>query len=469
MIRNNLISTEFPNRIAIIKESGETVTYASLLSEIGEISKRLCPNKVIFIVGNNDYTALLYYLAAFENHTVPLLLSSELSQEALSDLIERYSPSYLLIDSKESAFTGFDIVTENEGYTLYQSLLNQHAEISLELGFLATTSGSTGAPKLVRYSRENILHNTHSISDYLGIQPDDRAIAHLPIHYSFGFSIINSHLYSGASFLLTSKSIFDKEFWSDINTHKVTSFSGVPFHFESLLRMRFNTLSLPSLKHMTQAGGRLAPEKMKLVVEACQEMGICFWTMYGQTEASPRISYLRPDKTLDKLGSIGQAVPNGKLWIRGEDGEDISSSSKVGELIYEGGNVCLGYAENASDFNLGDDNHGVLATGDLAYSDDEGFFFLQGRKSRFVKVYGKRISLEHIEELLHKRGYECIAGGRDDKLIVGIITDQEIDTKQIRKQIAELASINFVAVQVKQFPEMPRFENGKINYQCLIN
>lgn len=469
MRRKNLISTDFPDNIAVITERGEEVTYSSLHEQISHITGEIKSGEVIFLIIENDFTSLLYYLASFECGAIPLLLSSDTAREQLDYLVARYEPTYIFKKVPDHAPDGFTLNHETEGYGLFKNKGKRSYKINPNLAFLATTSGSTGSPKLVRYSRDNIISNTESIVEYLGISESECAIAHLPIHYSFGFSIINSHLYAGASVYLTRKSMMEKGFWDDMKKYDITSFSGVPFHFESLLRLKFESLSLPSLKTMTQAGGKLTPQKMEKVVERCETLGIQFWTMYGQTEASPRISYLPPEQTLNKLGGIGYPVPGGQLWVRGDDGEDISYSSRTGELVYEGDNVCLGYATQTEDFQLGDENHGVLSTGDLAYSDSDGCFFLQGRINRFIKIFGNRISLDHVEELMHKKGYECLAGGMDDQLVIGLVSKVELDISQLRKEIANLIGINFTAVKIKQFPNIPRFESGKVNYQCLTS
>ncbi|WP_462163500.1 AMP-binding protein [Pseudoalteromonas xiamenensis] len=466
-MNQSLICERFPNRVAVILENGLEITYQQLGDEIQSVAKYLSPRSVIFIQGENHYQSLLYYLAALESDVVPLMLSQELSELRLQELIDTYQPKYVVRLAAQK-LGGFAEVVRQHDYVLLESTRPQNHAIFPELSFLATTSGTTGSPKLVRYTRKNLLTNAADIASYLRLNENERAILHLPMHYSFGLSIINSHLYMGASIVLTRKTVMQKEFWDEMRRHRITSFSGVPFHYETLVRLKLAELALPDLKTFTLAGGRLSESKMALFAKQCIDLGIEFWPMYGQTEASPRISYLEPDFVMAKLGSIGKAVPSGKLWIRSESGQDITATGAIGELVYEGENVCLGYAQTLADLSLGDEKGGVLFTGDLATADEEGFFYLQGRIKRFIKVFGKRVSLDHVEQILVGMGLQVLVGGADDKLVVGVVDDGQLDIIALRKQIAELVHVNFTAIIIKPFSEFPRLENGKVNYQCLL-
>jgi len=466
----HFINKNYPERTALITEQGQSISYAKLLIDIEKVSQQLIDGSIIFILGKNDYTTLIFYLASLESKTVPLLLSPELSDEQLQVFINKYQPKLILTNLPiEKSLDHFKQVSKHNLYSLFKNPNTLLPKLHNDLALLMTTSGSTGSPKLVRLSMNNLIANAASISEYLSITPEDRAIAHLPISYSYGLSIINSHLYAGASFYLTSSSLMEKTFWQEMKAFKITSFSGVPFHYETLLRLRFENMDLDNLKTMTQAGGKLAANKMEKVLAACQTKNIKFWAMYGQTEASPRISYLPTEDTSRKIGSIGKAIPHGHLWIKNEQGKDITSSGETGELVFEGENVCLGYAQSAEDLTLGDDNNGVLNTGDIACADKEGYFYIKGRIKRFLKIYGNRISLDQVESLLSKRGYESVAHGRDDKLTIQVVANIEFDTNAFRREIANLIKVNFVAITVKTITEIPRLENGKVDYKCLTS
>ncbi|MQX38207.1 AMP-binding protein [Roseospira navarrensis] len=463
-----LVTDRDPSAVAVIAEDGAAVTYADLLEAVDRMAATLPAGAVLLLLGRNDLASLTAYLAAMQAGAVPLILGADTRPDHVRGLMETFSPHLVFADPQTAAaLDGLEAVKDQDAYALYRNTASIEPATHPDLAFLATTSGSTGSPKLVRLSRANLLANAASIVEYLEIGPADRAAASLPLGYSYGLSIVNSHLFAGGSIVLSDRSLMEQAFWAHMRAAEITSFAGVPYHYEMLLRLRLERLKLPTLAKMTQAGGRLAPPLIEKVHAACQGLGIRFWTMYGQTEASPRISYLPPEDTLRKLGSIGHAIPGGRLWIRDEAGADISATGAVGELVYEGPNVCLGYAERAADLAHGDDNHGVLYTGDLARCDAEGYVFLEGRLKRFLKIYGNRISLDRIERRLAEQGLEGAAQGRDDHLVVLAVATPALDTEALRLDVAAFAGINAAAVTVRTIPELPRLPTGKVDYPCL--
>ena len=336
------------------------------------------------------------------------------------------------------------------------------------LALLLTTSGSTGSPKLVKISNKNLVSNAISISKYLDISENDRAITSLPFNYSYGLSVINSHLYSGGSIVLTNKSIMEGGFWDAVRNNSVTSFSGVPYSYEILLKLKIEKLDAPSIKKMTQAGGKLDSEKIEKIYTACRDNSIKFYTMYGQTEATARISYLPTEDTLRKPNSIGIAIPDGQLWLENKNGDIVKKAGVIGELVYQGANVSMGYAKNINDLTSGDVNCGVLKTGDLASFDEEGYFYIEGRKNRFIKVYGIRVSLDSLEKMVSKMGYTCAATGVDNKLLLYVVANlSDLSSEQLRMDIAGVLRINIIAIYINLVKELPRLETGKVDYNLL--
>ena len=471
-MRHGLINVEDLNATALILEDGLSITYSKLLKDISGTADYLPSPGVIYIIGKNDYPSILLYLTALQTSAVPLFINRGAKPAYLADLIRRFSPTYVLAENATMEAIGeaashYVYKSNSAPYTLFTNANQARPALHPDLAFLALTSGSTGSSKLVRITHRNLVSNARAIADYLELGPADRAISSLPLSYSYGLSVLNSHLFAGATVVLTDKSMMEKEFWDLIRTHSATSLAGVPYHYDMLLRLRFERLNAPSLRKMTQAGGRLAPEKIVKVHEACATLGIRFWTMYGQTEASPRISYVPSDHTIEKLGSIGRAIPGGHLWVCDDTGADVSESGACGELVYEGPNVCMGYAETADDLAKEDENAGVLHTGDLAHADADGYFFIDGRLKRFLKVFGNRISLDQIERTLSADGFECIASGDDDMLIVHVVGAEDTDTMVLRRQVASAAGINASAVTVNVIDQIPRLPTGKVDYQCL--
>jgi acyl-CoA synthetase (AMP-forming)/AMP-acid ligase II len=223
-------------------------------------------------------------------------------------------------------------------------------------------------------------------------------------------------------------------------------------------------MNLPSLRYLTQAGGKLSPELSAEFAEICARKGMKFIVMYGQTEATARMSYLPWEFARSKAGSIGMAIPGGAFSLRGDDGEDIKTPMAVGELIYSGENVTHGYAGNRFDLARGDDRGGVLETGDMAYFDEDGFYFIAGRKKRFLKIFGNRVNLDETEALIKSGGFDCACGGVDDNLKIYVTSD---DINGVRKFLLDKTYINSAGFSVVHIREIPKNPSGKVLYREL--
>lgn len=437
------------DKIAFVNHS-RTVTYREL-EELIQLKSKILPQhrSLIFLQMSNDIEAIVWYLACLKyNHPV-LLLDSELSRDLFQILITSYKPNYIIENNQ--------LVSNNP------SKIDLHTDLAL----LLSTSGSTGSPKLVRLSKENLLANTKSIVSYLNLDSSEVAITSMPLHYSYGLSVLNTHLFVGAKLVITNSSLVSREFWQLVNTFKVTSLSGVPYIWQMLRKMRYERFDTSSIKYITQAGGRLDSETLKYYQQKTSELNQQFFVMYGQTEATARISYLPPDLLESKMGSIGIAIPFGKLWIKTSDGSLTDAPFQSGELVYEGPNVMLGYGESLSDLALGDVNQGLLATGDLGYQDSDGIFFITGRAKRFIKVFGLRISLDAIDELLASKGLSTVSSGRDDKLVIFSEPTIVMSSSEIVQFISSTLKINVNAISVYFVMTLPRTSNGKIDGQAL--
>jgi acyl-coenzyme A synthetase/AMP-(fatty) acid ligase len=461
-----LINNSQPEKTAIVCDNGDTISYGKLKKLINSFSIYFKERSIVFLIGSNNVSSLVCYFAALESGVVPLLLSENINDEQLNDLIDIYSPKYIF-SKKTFSNSIYSLRAKVEEGHLF--LRNKALDISIhkDLALLLTTSGSTGSPKLVKLTKENIKSNAESISEYLKIGYDDRAITSLPFNYSYGLSVINSHLFSGGSIVLSNSSMMEEKFWKSINDYSVTSIAGVPYNYEMMLRLGIDNLDIPTIKKMTQAGGKLDYQKAKKVNDFLQLKGIDFYTMYGQTEATARISYLPCGNIDKKPNSIGIPIPGGRLWLENEEGLKISNSKIVGEMIYEGLNVSMGYAESKEDLSIGDVNKGILRTGDLAYYDEDGYYFIEGRNNRFVKVFGNRISLDSLEKLITIKGFDSVATGVDDKMVIYVIEVPNLSVADLRKEISESIGINMVAIKVIPLGDFPRLDSGKINYKAL--
>lgn len=458
-------------RVALVDDQRK-VTYGELAGICDGIGGRLDGRSLVFCLCTNSVGSIAGYLAFTEGGQVPLLLDARISAGLLRDLIEAYRPSWLWapvtnLDKLAEVIGERRPAYESEGYGLFSLDEKSPFPMSDELCLLISTSGSTGSPKLVRQSYGNIRSNTESIIEYLGITSDERAITSLPMNYVYGLSVINTHIYSGATLVLTSLNPYAKKFWELVNRERVTSFAGVPFTYEMIDKLRILKLDLPTLKTLTQAGGKLSPELHRKFATWASENGRSFVVMYGASEATARMGYLPPERSLEKEGSMGVAIPGGRFELIGQEGEIIDEAGQVGELVYYGDNVTLGYAVRGDDLAKPDENKGRLITGDMARRDEDGFYYIVGRKKRFLKILGKRVNLDDVERLLkrHFDTAEIACSGKDDELWIFVV-DEGLKAEVVEYVFAEM-DINRKLQKVQVIPAIPRNASQKVLYSQL--
>lgn len=461
---------KYSNNIALLDEYGTSLTYKELGQEARELWNAVKTRCLAFILCENCIGSVLGYVTFLNRGVVPVLLSAQMEKELLENLLSAYCPSYLWVPSELESQIG-DTANINKVYSAYgYSLLKTGYEKSYglynDLALLLTTSGSTGSPKFVRQSYENIRANTDSIVEYLNLDSSERPITTLPMNYTYGLSIINTHLLVGATILLTDKGLMQKEFWSFFKNNCATSIAGVPYTYEMLDKLRFYRMDLPSLRTMTQAGGKLTPELHEKFASYAAEKGKNFVVMYGQCEATARMGYLPADKAVEKKGSMGIAIPGGKLKLLDADGSEVSTPHFTGELVYEGANVTLGYAEKGDDLILGDERHGVLHTGDMAQFDEDGYFYIVGRRKRFLKIYGNRVNLDEIDRLIKgKFSIDVASAGVDDHMYI-FLTDQS-RSEAVKDFIISKTKLNPAAFKTFIIDEIPKNDAGKTLYKEL--
>ena len=454
------------HNVAVVDDRGTSLTYAELRHEGRMLCQQADGRCLVFCLCQNTLGSFLGYTAFVNGGVVPAMLPADLDPTLLRALYEAYKPKYIW------APRGFELEDsccryERFGYRLLQTPFGDITRLAPDLALLLTTSGSTGSPKFVRQSYANIRANTDSIVEYLALTASEKPITTLPMNYTYGLSILNTHLDVGATILLTDRGVAQKEFWTFFREQGATSFGGVPYTYEMLDRMRFTRMDLPTLTTMTQAGGKLLPELHKKYAEWCQKTGRQFIVMYGQCEATARMAYLPWEKSLEKVGAMGIPIPGGSFELLDVDGGVITAPHVTGELRYRGRNVTLGYAETGADLTRGDDFGGVLETGDMAQVDEDGFYTIVGRKKRFLKLFGNRVTLDEVERML-KAAYpdtDVACAGRDDRLTL-FATDASL-LPAMRAFLAEKTGLNaggFVTVAVEA---IPKNEAGKTLYKEL--
>ncbi|MHA7209710.1 AMP-binding protein [Arthrobacter sp. MDT1-65] len=432
------------DRPALLTADG-VLSYRELAACVDDVAARLgTERRLVLLAARNDVETLVAYLAAITaGH--PLLVVPADKPAALESLVAGYEPDVVLR-------------TGNGSLDVDERWPGTRHELHPDLALLLSTSGSTGSPKLVRLSRANLEENARSIAEYLGIGPDDRAATTLPFSYCYGLSVVNSHLARGAGLVLTDLSVVDPCFWDVFRERGATSFAAVPYSFDLLDRVGFADMDLPSLRYVTQAGGRLAPEKVRSWAETGQRRGWDLYVMYGATEATARMAYLPPDLAAEHPETIGVPVPGGSFRIDPVDG------LPDGELVYTGPNVMLGYAEHPGDLARGRELH-ELRTGDLARRHPNGLYEVVGRRSRFVKIAGLRVDLGQVERILGDLGAVTAVAGSDDGLVIAV--EGGHDTDLLARILATDLGLPRAAVGLHPVERLPRLTTGKIDYPAV--
>ena len=444
------------DKVAAIDDSGQSVTYGDVCDFAKEFAKYLPQRSLIFLLSENKIGSLLGYTAALSNRIVPLIISANTEEGLYNHLYDLYQPEYLWLP--ESKATGTEVIFSAWEYCLVKTG-NQPTPMYEELSLLLPTSGSTGSPKLVRHSYRNIEANADNVRRLFKLDGTEKAMAILPMHYTMGLSVIASHLLAGATLLLSGRSLLDKGFWATLK--EATSFTGVPYSYEILTKMRFTRMDLPNLKVITQGGGKLTEAMWNTLAQYAREKGKQFIATYGQSECTARMAYLPGEMALDKVCSIGIAEPGGQLSIVDDNGVETFEGEAQGEMVYRGENVTLGYATCREDLLKGDENHGIMHTGDLARRDADGCYYIIGRLKRFLKIFGLRIGLDEVERMI-KAEYktDCYCKGNDEKLIV-LVTDPNL-VNILPAFIEEKTHLFHQKIEIQVVSDILRNEAGKV-------
>ncbi|MCV7423438.1 AMP-binding protein [Mycobacterium yunnanensis] len=423
--RGNHAALLTDDRLISYRELADRV--AASASELG--SRR----RLVMLEARNDVDAVVHYLGALAGGHVALPVSDGADHAAMVDL---YDPDVVVRDG-----------------TVHHRHGPAH-DLHPDLALLMSTSGTTGSPKLVRLSRTNLAANADAIATYLDVRPTDRAATTLPLSYCYGLSVLHSHLLRGAGLILTDHSVVEDRFWELLKRHRGTTFAGVPHTFDLLDRIGFHDMSLPHLRYVTQAGGRLAPDAVRRFASLGRSQGWRLFVMYGATEATARMAYLPPDLAHDNPTSIGVPVDGGRFELDPVD----EMADGTGELVYHGPNVMMGYAQSPGDLALGR-TVDALRTGDLARRTPDGLYEVVGRLSRFVKLYGLRIDLQRVEAALRTAGVDAVCTDGDGVLLVA--ATESLAGADVAQVAARASGLPRSAVRVLEVDEIPRLPSGK--------
>ena len=462
-----IFASDRQDAVAVITDSPwSTVTYGQLAARVQAwrgVFLNLSRPALGWIQCENTLGCLCAYLAALAER-VPVGLA-DAGSERSGDFVRSYGPSFVVQPAGRPIPAGYRLhwtSAEGEVVLLPETGAAYGLAPAPDLALLLTTSGSTGNARLVRLSTRNLQANASAIAEYLALGPGEISVQGLPLHYAYGLSLVNSHLWAGGTVALTGRSFLSEEFWGFFDRAKCTSFAGVPYAYETLRRLRWRPDRHPSLRVLTQAGGHLPPEIIREFHAATRASGRDFFVMYGQTEATARIAYVPPSRLEGKAGTIGIPLPRGQLELRGVDGGPLQ------ELVYRGANVMLGYATGPQDLGLADSLHGVLRTGDLAEVDSDGFYRITGRLARFAKLFGRRIQLEdvesRVESLLGRRAAAVEGSG-----CVGVFVEGAAPDELVRAQagLADFLALPPTAVRLVALAAIPCTAAGKKQYPAL--
>ena len=453
--------------VLIDATSGAAVSRRSIEQRAAAWANR--NGSVVFVLADDSIECASEFHALLEAGMPVALLDAASSADQIGSLLARYRPEFVCAPEHWAPPADYS----KAGPRLWSRATDvlPAAAAHLDLAVLLTTSGSTGSPKFVRLSKGNVRANAEQIAESLNLTPTDRGVTALPLHYSFGMSILTSHAIAGSPVVVTSGSVIEPAFWQALDEHQVTLLPGVPQTYQMLNRLRFTQRflpSVPSLRALMQAGGRLNSELVETLAEAMAQRNGHFYVMYGQTEAAPRIACLPPARLAEKLGAVGVALAGGHLEARGEDGETLPPG-EVGEIFYTGPNVMMGYAESREDLALGDTHGDTLATGDLGYVDAEGFLFLTGRAKRIAKVAGLRVSLDEVETLAAQMGLDDpVAIEVPEGVICLAVTSPGVnDPTTVVKQLTRAVRLPAKAIRAELVAAIPLLPSGKVDYASL--
>tara|TARA_B100000029_G_scaffold514881_1_gene619457 strand:+ start:6394 stop:7815 length:1422 start_codon:yes stop_codon:yes gene_type:complete len=458
---------KFKNNIAIIDKEHSDLSYKEVLTKTNEIKKKIKKRSLILIVSENSLGSLLAYIFCIINNHVGIIINSKTTTNNILKTFKNYQPNYIFLSKKIKSI--FKKICSEEYNFLDQSLMknriNKKKKLHKNLSLLLSTSGSMGVIKFAKLSGSNLKHNADSIIRYLNINNKDSTITNLPISYSYMLSVINTHLEVGASIIISKYSLIEKEFWKVFKNSKATSFNGVPYTYEILTRIGLKNIKINSLKYLTHAGGKLEKNKLKEIIKFCKRNNIKFFSMYGQTEASPRISYLKPELSEKKIGSIGKGIPGNKIYIIDNTGKKILKPFEEGEIICEGKNVFMGYSKNYSDLKRPNEINYKLKTGDLGFLDKDGFLYITSRVDKIAKIFGNRVDLGVLESLMSQKGYKIVCISDNKKIFIFI--EKKYNKTNLINTISKITNLNNNSFEIIKLKYLPRTSNNKISYNEL--
>jgi len=444
-----------------------TWTHAALHAAADDAAEalRLPSRGLVLLFAANSPGAVLSWLAARRAGHAVALFGPHLSSERRAALVGRYQPEWVITTGPPPAGAADDppdlVIADARATRRHDVAPPPHPDLDT----LLSTSGTTGSPKLARLSHRAIVENAAAIAVALELCPDERAMLSLPLPYAYGLSVLTSHLLAGGSVRLAAHSPVQRAFWEDFDAHGCTSFSGVPASYQHLRRVGVQAMALPTLRNMTQAGGRLSPALVQHYGRWLDGRGGRFWVMYGQTEATARIAVLPADERDAHPDSAGRAIPGGQLSIETAAGA-VAPTGTAGEVVFRAPSVMMGYARERADLVRGDELGGLLHTGDRGRLDADGRLYLEGRSDRLAKLHGKRIDLDDVEAIVAGWGPTAVVGG-DDRLHLFCAWGNAGEHRALAQTLAAELSLHHLDLEFHRVEALPLSAHGKLDYRRL--
>lgn len=453
IVRREVLQSEYT---AIADDKGNKVTYKELADQAEKLSASIEERSLVFILCDHQTeTAEFLYEVLYLNR-VPLLLSSDIDMELFQNLITVYKPQYIYCKKQNQITERYYHEIEMEHHVLLKTDSIRY-EIHPDVALLLSTSGTTGGAKLVKLSYDNLYNNSEFACRHLGIQNGQKGLSPLPINYTYGFAFCLWHWHCGASILLTEENVIGREFEKFYKKEKVNNFAAIPYTYQMLQRVQFWDSEKTEYLHFAMSGGaQMSDNDQVSLISILKDK---FWIGYGQTECTCIISAMNFENHNIKLGSIGRAFDNMEVIV----------DSETQEMLIKSKSVCMGYATYSRELAAGDMNQGLLHTGDTVYIDEEGCIYLKGRLKRFIKILGKRVSLDDIGNYLANKypdvDFACI--GTDNELSI-FYTSLEAGLKEEIKMLLEQSmKVPSKFISCLYIKKLPRNSAGKIAYTKL--
>ncbi len=442
--------------------SGTSLSHAELhrrvTGQAGRLRDLAKGKSLVMLAFASDTDSVVTYLAALEAGLAVMPLPPQLDHQRLAELIALYRPEII------AGFPAPEADYESAGPALRRRGQGRDTSIHPDLALLLSTSGSTGSPKTVRLTLAAVEANARQIIQALEIGPAERAPTTLPLSYSYGLSVLNSHLMAGAAVILTQEGLTSRQLWQSLTDYGATSFAGVPASYQLLCRLDLETLAPPSLTTLTQAGGALAPALLNRLRDFVGRRGGRLFVMYGQTEATARMAVLPPEDLPHSPGAAGRALPHGRIEVVDDDGAPLPATA-IGHIRYHGPNVMMGYGESRADVALGDLLGGSLDTGDLGTLDAGGVLWITGRHKRMAKINGLRINLDEVETLAAGFGPVAVTAG--DETVQVALVGADLPEPEQRRDFARRLGLHSSQLRWRLLGHLPLTDHGKVDYAAL--